>query len=136
MGFMGYRIRVFAAAMVLEAALMGPGLLQAADGGSQMVMRELRGESLAHSLIGTNPVRHMAVYLPAGYEGSAKRYPVVYYLPSPLAEFKDEFYEHDVRAVLDTAIKSGTIRPVVLGAVDMATPFGSSWYVNPPVTGN
>jgi Putative esterase len=135
MGFMGYRIRVFAAAMVLVAVLMGPGLLRAADGGSQVVMRELRGESLAHSLIGTNPVRRLAVYLPARYEGSAKRYPVVYYLPSP-GDFKAEFYEHDVRAVLDRATESGAIGPVILVAVDMATPIGCSWYVNSPVTGN
>ena len=135
MGFMGYRIRVSAAAMVLGAVLMGPGLLRAADGSSQVMLRELRGESLVHSLIGTNPVRKLAVYLPAGYEGSAKRYPVVYYLPSP-GEFKAEFYERDVRAVLDRAIKAGTIGDVVLVAVDMATPFGCSWYVNSPVTGN
>ena len=135
MGFMGYRIRVFAAAMVLGAVLGGPGLLRAAEGGSQLVMRELRGESLTHSLIGTNPVRQLAVYLPAGYEGSAKRYPVVYYLPSPF-EFKAEYYEHDVRAALDRATESGSIRPFVLVAVDMATPFGCSWYVNSPVTGN
>ena len=135
MGFMGYRIRVFAAAMLLGAVLMGTGQLLAAESGSQLVMRELRGESLAHSLIGTNPVRKLAVYLPAGYEGAAKRYPVVYYLPSP-GEFKEEFYEHDVRAVLDRATKSGTIQPVVLVAVDMATPVGCSWYVNSPVTGN
>lgn len=136
MEFMGYRIRVFAVATVLTAALMGPGLLRAAEGGSQVLMRELRGESLAHSLIGSNPVRRLAIYLPAGYEGSAKRYPVVYFLPSPLAEFKGEFYEHDVRTVLDRAMESGAIQPVVLVAVDMATPFGCSWYVNSPVTGN
>ena len=110
MGFMGYRIRVFAAAMLLGAVLMGTGQLLAAESGSQLVMRELRGESLAHSLIGTNPVRKLAVYLPAGYEGAAKRYPVVYYLPSP-GEFKVEFYEHDVRALLDRATESGTIGP-------------------------
>jgi hypothetical protein len=136
MGFMGYRIGVFAAAMVLGAVLIGPGLLRAADGGSQMVMRELRGESLAHSLVDTNPVRRLAVYLPAGYEGSAKRYPVVYYLQNPLSEFSSSFYEHDVRTVLDRAMELGAIGPVILVAVDMATPFGCSWYVNSPVTGN
>jgi hypothetical protein len=134
MGFMGYRMRVFALAMVLGTMLMGPRLLRGA--GSQVLMRELRGESLAHSLIGTNPVRRLAVYLPAGYEGSAKRYPVVYFLPSPLAEFKEGFYEHDVRAVLDRAMESRAIQPVVVVVVDMATPFGCSWYVNSPVTGN
>jgi len=124
-------------AVTLVAAVAGTSisLANAAAPESQVVVRELRGESLAHSLIGTNPVRKLAVYLPAGYEGSAKRYPVVYYLPSP-GEFKAEFYERDVRAVLDRAIKAGTIGDVVLVAVDMATPFGCSWYVNSPVTGN
>ncbi|WP_263351880.1 alpha/beta hydrolase [Acidicapsa acidisoli] len=136
MGFMGYRIRVFAVALVLGTALLGAKQLHAAESGGQVVVRELRGESLTHSLIGTNPVRRLAVYLPAGYEGSARRYPVLYYLQNPLSEFSSSFYEHEARAVLDRATEPGGIGPFVMVAVDMATPFGCSWYVNSPVTGN
>lgn len=142
MDFMGRRIRVFrrglgvALAMALgPAILLAPHSLLAEDGSSQMVVRELRGESLSHSLVGTDPVRKLAVYLPAGYEDSAQRYPVIYYLPNPF-KFDEVFYQGPARELLDRAIASGEIGKVIFVAADMATPLGCSWYVNSPVTGN
>jgi hypothetical protein len=129
---MGSRIRVFAAALAIA---LGPGSVHAADGG-QVVQRELRGESLAHSLIGTNPARKLAVYLPAGYKDSTQRYPVIYYLPNPLAKFDEDFYQGPARGLLDRSIAAGAIGKTIFVAVDMATQLGCSWYVNSPVTGN
>jgi len=103
---------------------------------SQVVNRTLRGESLTHSLIGTDPVRKLAVYLPAGYAGSTQRYPVVYFLPNPLEAFHPEFYAERGRALLDRAAAKGVIQPVIFVAVDLTTPLGCTWYVNSPVTGN
>jgi S-formylglutathione hydrolase FrmB len=103
---------------------------------SQLVSREIHSQQLAQSKVGTNPVRKMAVYLPAGYDTSSKRYPVVYFLPNPLAEFRGDFYEQTVRKMLDRAIAAKEVDPFILVAVDMATPYGCSWYVNSPVTGN
>jgi pimeloyl-ACP methyl ester carboxylesterase len=113
-----------------------PAMLHAVDSGSQVVVRQLRGESLSHSLIGTDPVRKLAVYLPAGYENAAQRYPVIYYLPNPLTKFEEDFYREPVHAVLDRAITAGEIGKVIFVAVDLRTPLGCSWYVNSPVTGN
>jgi S-formylglutathione hydrolase FrmB len=129
---MELRTRVFAAVV---ATALGPASLHGADGG-RVVLRELRGESLTHSLIGTNPVRELAVYLPAGYESSTQRYPVIYYLPNPLAKFDEEFYQGSARELLDRAIAAAEIGKTIFVAVDMATPLGCSWYVNSPVTGN
>jgi len=139
MNFMGRRIRVSGHVFghVFGVALaLGPAMLPAIDSGSQVVVRELRGESLSHSLIGTDPVRKLAVYLPAGYEGAARRYPVIYYLPSPLGKFDEDFYRGQVRGLLDRADAAGEISKVIFVAVDMETPLGCSWYVNSPVTGN
>jgi enterochelin esterase-like enzyme len=133
MSFMGYRIRV---SLLSLAVALGAALLHAAENSSQVTIRELRGESLTHSLIGTNPVRKLAVYLPPSYSGSAQRCPVIYYLPSPLGEFRPDFYQRDARGVLDHAIASHAINEVIFVAVDMATPLGCSWYLNSPVTGN
>jgi hypothetical protein len=74
MNFTGRCIRVsgHAFGFALTVAL-GPAMLLAVDSGSQVVVRQLRGESLSHSLIGTDPARKLAVYLPAGYEGTAQR---------------------------------------------------------------
>jgi hypothetical protein len=41
-----------------------------------------------------------------------------------------------VKPVLDRAIATHATEPFVLVAADMATPYGCSWYVNSPVTGN
>ncbi len=133
MSFMGYRICV---SLLSLAAALGAAPLHAAASPSQVTIRELRGESLTHSLIGTNPVRKLAVYLPPSYSSSAQRYPVIYYLPSPLGAFRLDFYQQDVRGVIDHAIASHAIGEVIFVALDMTTPLGCSWYLNSPVTGN
>src|SRR5215472_16447216 len=132
MVYRGWRIRVSAAALAIA---LGPATLHGADGG-KVVTLDLRGENLAHSMIGTNPVRKLAVYLPAGYESSTQRYAVIYYLPNPLAKFEEDFYQGAGRELLDRAIAAREISKTVFVAVDMATPLGCSWYVNSPVTGN
>ena len=132
MACIGGRIRVSAAAVAIA---LGPAVLQGAEGG-HVITREVRGESLSHSLIGTDPVRKLAVYLPAGYEGTSQRYPVIYYLPNPLAKFDEDFYHGPARELLDRATATGQIGRTIFVAVDMATSFGCSWYVNSPVTGN
>jgi hypothetical protein len=132
MNCMGWRIRVSAAALAIA---LGSATMHAANG-SRVETRELRGESLSHSLIGTDPVRKLTVYLPAGYESSTQRYPVIYYLPNPLAQFDEEFYHGPAQDLLDRAIAAGEIGKTIFVAVDMATPLGCSWYVNSPVTGN
>ena len=137
MNFMGRRTRVsvqiFGFALAIAAGLallLAPASLVAEESGSQLLVRQLRGESLSHSLIGTDPVRKLAVYLPPGYERSAQRYPVIYYLPNPLAKFDEDFYRGQAREVLDRAMAAAEIGKVIFVAVDMATPLGCSWYVN------
>jgi len=138
MAYMGWRIRVsgYVLAFFLAIALR-PALLLALDS-SRVVVRHLHGESLSHSLIGTDPVRELAVYLPPGYdESSAQRYPVIYFLPNPFEQsYRFDFDHRDAQGLLDRAIADGVIKEFILVAVDMNTPLGSSWYVNSPVTGN
>jgi hypothetical protein len=105
---------------------------------SQVVGRELLSKDIAQNKIGTDPVREMAVYLPAGYdERSAQRYPVIYFLPNPFEEsYRFDFDHRDARGLFDRAIAEGVIKKFILVAVDMNTPLGSSWYVNSSATGN
>jgi hypothetical protein len=53
-----------------------------------------------------------------------------------LASYRDPFEKDHAQGVFDKAIAAGKIGGFILVAVDMATPFGCSWYVNSPVTGN
>ena len=133
MSSMEWRIRVF---VVMAAAIvLGPTVMHAEDVGP-VETRELRGESLTHSLIGTNPVRKLVVYVPVGYDSSTERYPVIYYLPNPLDKFDEEFYHGQARELLDRAIAAHEIGKTILLADRYGDAAGCSWYVNSPVTGN
>jgi S-formylglutathione hydrolase FrmB len=103
---------------------------------SQLVSREIASVNFARNKIGTNPVRKMVVYLPPGYGDGSRHYPVIYFLPNPLASYSDPFNQDHAEALFDHAIASKVIGDFILVTVDMATPYGCSWYVNSPVTGN
>ena len=105
---------------------------------SQVVERELRSENIAHNKAGTDPVRKLLVYLPAGYdESSSQRYPVIYFLPNPFEDnYRFDFDHRDAQGLFDRAIAKGVIQKFILVAVDMNTLLGSSWYVNSSATGN
>jgi len=121
----------------LAPAFLNMPALAAASTGSQIVVRELRSESIANNKIGVDPVRKLLVYLPAGYDpSSSRRYPVIYFLPNPFEEtYRFDFDHRDAGGLLDRAIAAGVIGKFILVAPDMVTPLGSSWYVNSPATG-
>jgi hypothetical protein len=102
---------------------------------SQVVLREVRSESVAHSKVGTSPIRRLAVYLPPDYDSGNRRYPVIYFLPSPFGGYSDCFDKAGARALFDTAIAQGRIDRFILVSADMNTPLGCSWYVNSSATG-
>ena len=103
---------------------------------SRLIDREIHSDNFAASKMATSPMRKLVIYLPAGYDESPQRYPVIYYLPNPLDDFRSDFDKRDFKGVMDRAIAGGTIAKFVLVSVDMSTPLGCSWYVNSPVTGN
>jgi hypothetical protein len=124
---------------VIAFAFLNTVLLFADSAKSQLVDRELRSENIGHNKIATDPVRKMVVYLPPGYDESAKdnsRYPVIYFLPTPEASYRAEFDHQGARSLFDRAIAAGIIDKFIFVSVDMNTPLGCSWYVNSPVTGN
>ena len=128
-------LRVFSVTLAILAMVVSLAT-QMASAESRVVIREIHSDKFDHSKVGTNPVRKLAVYLPDGYDSAQSRYPVLYYLPSPMDNFQEGFYADTAKKLLDGAIASGKIAPTILAVVDMATPLGCSWYVNSPVTGN
>lgn len=105
---------------------------------SQIIDRQLESKSFGLSKVGTNPVRKMVIYLPAGYDPvhSSKRYPVIYFLPNPFEDYRSAFDRRDAQGLFDRAVARGVIEKFILVSVDMNTSLGSSWYVNSPATGN
>ncbi len=102
-----------------------------------MVDRELTSTNFSHNKIGISPVRRAVIYLPAGYDQSTQRYPVIYFLPTFFDDdYRSYFKTGDAQRLFDRSITDGVIGKFILVAVDMSTPLGTSWYVNSPVTGN
>src|SRR5258708_15505520 len=105
---------------------------------SQVIVRALRSKNIAHNKAGTDPVRKMLIYLPAGYdESSSQRYPVIYFLPNPFEDsYRFDFDHKDAQGLFDRAIAEDVIKKFILVAIDMNTPLGSSCYVNSSATVN
>jgi S-formylglutathione hydrolase FrmB len=105
---------------------------------SQLIVRELRSDAIAHNKVGIGPERHLLVYLPADYdESSPQRYPVIYFLPNPFEDdYRFDFDHRDAQDLFDRAIAAGVIKKFILVTVDMKTPLGTSWNANSSVTGN
>ena len=129
--------RLAAAGGLLAFAVAALGCVEsAAAADSQVVTRVLWSKSLTQTRIGTDPNRAMVVYLPAGYDRSAQRYPVIYYLPNPAESFRADFDRRNAQALFDRAIAAGVIGKFIVVTADLTTPLGCSWYVNSAVTGN
>jgi enterochelin esterase-like enzyme len=136
-GPIGLRRMGFAIAVAMTCATPSIAVSALADPVSgQIVSRKIESTSFAGNKIGTSPVRKIVVYLPPGYDGSARRYPVVYFLPTPFESYRTAFDRDGAAGLLDRAIGSGVIGNFILVCPDMTTRLGSSWYVNSSVTGN
>ncbi|HEY6329334.1 MAG TPA: alpha/beta hydrolase-fold protein [Blastocatellia bacterium] len=131
---------LLASAVAALAVLIGLGGLRpsSADSGkSELIERDLRSRNFANVKLPIDPNRRMVVYLPPGYESSSERYPAIYFLPNPMeGSYRLAFDRKNAQSLFDQAIAAGVIGKFILVCVDMATPLGSSWYVNSPVTGD
>ena len=99
--------------ITLLIAIVPEGVTQSAQGGEFVYVRFL-APSLSANQGGENPVRRLTVYLPPDYDSDDKRYPVIYFLhgygvnDSLIAQW------FDIREVLDHAIDSKKIPPVIV----------------------
>src|SRR3984885_12638394 len=121
---------------VVVFATMCVAPLKAASTPSKVLSREIQSVSFTQSKIGVSPIRNMAVYLPAGYDESPERYPVIYFFPDAFASYRNLFDHKDAQSLFDRAIAAGLVAKFILVAGVMNSPLGSSWCVNAPATGN
>ena len=133
---MNRRIRQFGALFCALFLSTVSATAQSAEGKTQIVERVIHSQNFKGNKIGVSAERKLVVYLPAGYDGATKRYPVLYFFPSPVDGYRTLFDKSGAKALFDRAIARGTIRGFILVSVDMTTPLGASWFVNSPVTGN
>jgi pimeloyl-ACP methyl ester carboxylesterase len=85
---------------------------------------------------GENPTRRVTVYLPAGYENSDDRYPVIYYLHGFTWSDSLQIARSHFDKLLDKAIATGKIKPVIVVMPNQYTLYRGSFYTNSSLTGN
>ncbi|NCU05894.1 MAG: esterase family protein [Chitinophagaceae bacterium] len=103
----------------------------------KLVRPQFIAASLQTNKAGEDPLRQLTVYLPPGYEKSTERYPVIYVLhgyggtDSVMMNVWINF-----KKLLDEAIKTGRMRPMIVVAPNSTTKLQGSFYTNSSVTGN
>ena len=100
-----------------------------------IVVEKINSPSLQNKA-GEDPVRRVTIYLPPGYKESNQRYPVIYFLHGfwwndSLLIAADHFDK-----VLDLAIQTGEIRPVIVVMPNEFNLYRGSFYTNSSFTGN
>ncbi|MEJ8818135.1 alpha/beta hydrolase [Lacibacter sp. H407] len=103
----------------------------------KLLRREFTAASLQNNKAGEDPLRQLTVYLPPDYEQGTQRYPVIYVLhgyggtDSVMMGVWINF-----KKLLDEAIKTGKMRPMIVVAPNSNTKLQGSFYTNSSVTGN
>jgi enterochelin esterase-like enzyme len=85
---------------------------------------------------GENPTRNVLIYLPPDYDQTTNRYPVIYYLHGFTESDSVTFASHRFDTLLDRAILTKKIRPVIVVIPNQHTLYGGSFYSNSSLTGN
>ncbi len=105
--------------------------------GGSIMRTSFTAPSLQHNKVGEPAVKHISVYLPPGYEKSKQRYPVIYFLHGYTGN--DSLMMNvwlQTKTLLDTAILTGKMRPMILVTPDSETRLGGSFYSNASIAGN
>ncbi len=92
--------------------------------------------SLQNNKGGEDPNRRLSIYLPVGYQNSAERYPVIYFLHGFASDDEDMMKYVGLKSLMDSAIKSGMLRPSILVLPNSMTKYYGSFYTNSSVAGN
>ena len=116
------------------------GVASAQSGGVTHV-DTVAAPSLRGNLIGDPDQREITVYLPPSYSRNrAKRYPVVYLLHGFAADhrafMKGAYQNLNVRISMDSLIKAGLSREMIVVTPNARDFFDGSFYANSVVTGN
>ena len=97
------------------------------------IIKDFITSSLLHNEGGENTTRRLTIYLPPKYDETNERYPVLYYLHG--FTMTDSLTQAEVD-ILDLAINSGKIRPIIFVVSNQNTNYEGSFYSNSTLNGN
>ena len=97
------------------------------------IIREYINSPLLQNEGGENTTRRITIYLPPNYSNTNERYPVLYYLHG--FTMTDSLTQAEVN-ILDLAINTGKIRPMIFVISNQNTNYEGSFYTNSTLQGN
>ncbi len=84
---------------------------------------------------GEESTRRISIYLPPAYDKESDRYPVIYYLHGITQRDSTLIAENGINKLLDSAIATGKIKPLIFVMSDQFTLYRGSFYTNSSLTG-
>jgi S-formylglutathione hydrolase FrmB len=118
--------------LALLLLLLMPGQTSAQQG--RMEQGRITSSALTNNLYGDPATRNYSVYLPASYDTSAKRYPVVYFLHA--WSYDESALATRLQPTLDSMIRQRLIGEVIAVCPNAQNKLSGSWYVSSPVIGD
>lgn len=110
-------------------------LSQGQDSKGKIIVEKINSPALQNPG-GENPVRSVTIYLPPGYDQTTNRYPVIYYLHGFTGSDSSMITFRHLDQLLDKAIFTRKIRPVIVVIPNQYTLYRGSLYTNSSLTGN
>lgn len=123
------------AGLVVSIVLSFTADAMAAPQRGKLVTEQIVSKVLKDNLVGLNETRQVMVYLPAGYDTSRKRYPVVYYFHSITGKASDIMEGSPAVRLLEQSVAVGTAKELIFVVADYSTDRAGSLYENSPITG-
>ena len=101
----------------------------------EIIVQKFLAPSIQNNPGGEDPMRRVSVYMPPGYKESKQRYPTIYFLHGFAVDDSLMFEWLGFKQLMDKAILSGRIRPMILVLPNSDTRFKGSFYTNSTLTG-
>lgn len=102
----------------------------------KIIIQKIQAPSIQNNKGGENPLRQISVYVPPGYSGSKQRYPTIYFLHGVAVSDSTMLLWTGFKELMDKAIRSGKIQPMILVLPNSDNRFRGSFYTNSTLTGN
>lgn len=102
----------------------------------QIVVTHILSSSIQRNPGGENPLRRVTIYLPPDYDKTTGRYPVIYFLHGFTRSDSLLIAINHFDKLMDKAISTGKIKPVIVVMPNEYTLYRGSFYTNSSLTGN
>lgn len=102
----------------------------------KIIVQKFVAASIQNNKGGEDPLRKISIYIPPGYSESTQRYPTIYFLHGVGVNDSLMLVWTGLKELMDKAISSGKIQPMIVVLPNSDNRFRGSFYTNSTLTGN